>query len=608
MPDVAANATTTARVSGTGLYQGVLERVGDRDWIRVDLTAGQTVQIDLRGRGVNPVEDTYLRLYDKRGVLVAVDDDGGDLYNSRLTFTPARSGTYFIEAASLADAETGGYTVAVSPFFGPATPLITGNFTVAPLMSNGPLGSIMGDTMLRDRVIDVYFARPGERFDGVTAEGFNAYELAQFRRAFDAIEAVVDVEFRVVTNSANADFRLVLDTNEMDEGTLGYFYSPGDYAEVGIGVFNGTAFGRRPGGNLEVGGAGFATISHELMHGLGLMHPHDAGAGSTVMTGVIAAFDSFGRAALNQGIFTGMSYNTGFATERPSWTQGFGAEIGPMALDIAALQRMYGAAEHRQGNSAYLLDAANGPGTGWQAIWDTGGIDTIVHNGSAGAQINLRAASLTYAEGGGGFVSAVNGVLGGYTIAAGVVIENARGGSGADRIVGNGARNLLEGRGGNDIIFGLDNNDVLRGGNGRDTLVGGNGADVLQGEQGDDRLMGDLGADRLIGGMGRDTFVFTRFSDSKIEAPQRDVIVDFQRGADRIDLSAIDGHRGRAGDQAFEFIGGAGFDGADRQGDVRVQRFQDGVVVSVDVNGNGRGDMLIEVHGVSTLAASDFIL
>ena len=608
MPDIAANATTTASVSATGLYQGVLETVGDRDWIRVDLTAGQTVQIDLRGRGFDPVDDTYLRLYDGTGALVAFDDDGGDLFNSRLTFSPSRSGTYFIEAASFGDYETGGYTVAVSASAGPATPPIGTNFTAAPRAPAGPLGAIIGDTMLRDRVIDVYFARSGDNFDGITSEGFNAYERAQFQRAFERIEAVANVEFRIVTNSAGADFRLVLDTDEMDAGTLGYFYSPGGYSLSGLGVFNGNAFDRQPGGNLEPGGDGFATIGHELMHGLGLMHPHDTGAGSTVMAGVIAAFDSFGRAALNQGIFTGMSYNSGYAAERPSWTRTFGSETGPMALDIAALQHLYGAAQNRPGNTTYVLDDGNGAGTGWHAIWDTGGIDTIVHDGTAGATINLRMAGLTYDVGGGGHVSAVDGVLGGHTIAARTVIENARGGSGADRIVGNGTRNTLDGRGGHDDLLGLDNADLLRGGNGRDRLFGGTGADVLQGQQGDDRLQGDLGADRLIGGAGHDSFVFTRFADSGIATQQRDVIVDFQRGTDRIDLSAIDGHRGQRGDQAFDFIGGRGFDGVDRQGDVRIQTTATGVMVAVDIDADGGGDMHIEVLGVGRLSAQDFIL
>ena len=608
MTDVAADSSTTARVQIGGLYRGVLDMPRDQDWIRIDLTAGQAVRIDMRGRGYDPVSDPLLRLYAADGTILAYDDDGGTGFDAQITYRPAATGTYYISAEGVGSFSDGDYRIDVAAYDGTGTPPVSTNFRAAPGAPAGPLAAIMGDTRLADRVVDVYFGRAGEVFDGIGGEGFTAYERAQFQRAFDQIEAVADVEFRVVTDPAQADFRLVLDVGEMDPDTLGYFYSPGGYGLAGVGVFNGAALNRQPGGNLEPGGAGAATITHELLHGLGLMHPHDTGSGSAVMAGVTDAFDSFGRGGLNQGIYTTMSYNTGHAAEAPSWTRSFGAEIGPMALDIAALQRMYGAVEARGGNTTYLLDAGNGSGTGWQAIWDTGGTDTIVHDGAAGASINLRMANLTYAPGGGGYVSAVDGVLGGYTIARGAVIENARGGWGADRIVGNGAGNLLDGRGGHDAIFGMEGQDVLRGGRGNDRLLGGSGTDTLLGEQGNDRLQGDLGADRLGGGTGADTFVFARASDSRIEAPQRDVIVDFQRGLDRIDLSRIDAHPGRAGNQAFDFTGGAAFDAADRQGDLRLQRFHDGIVVSVDVDGNGRGDMLIEVHGVSMLSAADFIL
>ncbi|WP_460451281.1 S8 family serine peptidase [Alsobacter sp. SYSU BS001988] len=63
------------------------------------------------------------------------------------------------------------------------------------------------------------------------------------------------------------------------------------------------------------------------------------------------------------------------------------------------------------------------------------------------------------------------------TIAAGVVIEDAVGGDGADVIVGNAAANIL---------FGGRGDDVLRGGAGDDTLVGGPGSDMLDGGDGKD--------------------------------------------------------------------------------------------------------------------------
>ncbi|WP_430450515.1 M10 family metallopeptidase C-terminal domain-containing protein [Rhodophyticola sp.] len=76
--------------------------------------------------------------------------------------------------------------------------------------------------------------------------------------------------------------------------------------------------------------------------------------------------------------------------------------------------------------------------------------------------IDLRAATLAGEFGGGGFLSAAEGVAGGYTVAAGVVIENAIGGAGDDALTGNDADNILTGGAGN---------DTLRGGAGTDTAV-----------------------------------------------------------------------------------------------------------------------------------------
>jgi serralysin len=145
-----------------------------------------------------------------------------------------------------------------------------------------------------------------------------------------------------------------------------------------------------------------------------------------------------------------------------------------MAFDIAAIQLMYGAAASNAGNTVYTLrdDAV---GASYSCIWDTGGIDTIQYAGSRDATIDLRAASLANGLGGGGFLSSVDGVAGGFTIAAdvtdfdrdgnfGVVIENAIGGSGGDTLIGNAASNRLEGGAGSDELYGRGGLDMLIGG------------------------------------------------------------------------------------------------------------------------------------------------
>ena len=56
--------------------------------------------------------------------------------------------------------------------------------------------------------------------------------------------------------------------------------------------------------------------------------------------------------------------------------------------------------------------------------------------------------------GGGGFVSYAYGIYGGFTIANGVVIENATSGGGNDTLVGNAAANVLNGGAGADRMTG----------------------------------------------------------------------------------------------------------------------------------------------------------
>jgi serralysin len=185
---------------------------------------------------------------------------------------------------------------------------------------------------------------------------------------------------------------------------------------------------------------------------------------------------------------------------------------------------------YKTGNDVYVLPAANKTGTSWSCIWDAGGQDTLSNEGvSRGCVIDLRAAPLT-GENAGGYVSSANGIIGGFTIANTVVIENAIGGDGDDRLNGNAAGNQLRGNGGDDTISGA---------NGNDNVVGGTGGDTLSGGNGNDRLSGGSGNDTMTGGGGADTFVFDK-------APGRsnvDRVTDYNVAADtiRIDNAAFAG-------------------------------------------------------------------
>ena len=93
--------------------------------------------------------------------------------------------------------------------------------------------------------------------------------------------------------------------------------------------------------------------------------------------------------------------------------------------------------------------------------------------------------------------------------------------SGSNTLKGDARGNEMNAGAGNDQLFGNGGRDTLNGEAGDDTLYGGADNDALNGGEGDDLL---------DGGPGADTFVFAPGSGN-------DHIMDFQSGADRIDLS-----------------------------------------------------------------------
>jgi serralysin len=232
---------------------------------------------------------------------------------------------------------------------------------------------------------------------------------------------------------------------------------------------------------------------HEVGHSLGLKHPHDSVAGP-LLPGVEDDQDK-GTGFLNSPIYTVMGYTDPFWGEDNIFTSEkdigarLNADAGTLgAIDIAMLQKMYGARANNTGNTAYTFSDDLASNHGYTTIWDTGGRDTIDYDGTSRAKIDLRAASLKTEIGGGGWLSTSETLTGGFTIANGVKIENAVGGTGDDFLFGNSLGN---------------------------------------------RLDGGAGADSLKGGGGADRFVFT----STIGEGNVDHIVDFGNGADRILLS-----------------------------------------------------------------------
>jgi len=288
-------------------------------------------------------------------------------------------------------------------------------------------------------------------------------------------------------------------------------------------------------GNYE-----WITILHETGHALGLKHGHEREGKFKALP---SSVDSMEYSVMTYRGYIGAPTGGGYHNEQYGFAQSF------MMLDIAALQRMYGADfSTNSGKTVYKwkpgsgdtfvngkvgIDAASGADANriFATIWDGGGTDTYDLTAyKTGVKIDLRPGKhslfsddqLAFLGGGpnDGFArgNIFNALL--YKNDTRSLIENAKGGSGSDVILGNQARNTLTGGSGNDKLYGYGGKDKLSGGSGNDKLYGGTGSDVLN---------GGTGNDRLTGGTGADIFIFKK-------GYGKDTITDFKNNLDEIDL------------------------------------------------------------------------
>ena len=153
-----------------------------------------------------------------------------------------------------------------------------------------------------------------------------------------------------------------------------------------------------------------------------------------------------------------------------------------------------------------------------------------------------------------------------------------------------------------DVKSGTSGADNISGKAGNDSLSGLAGKDILNGDAGNDTLIGGAGADTLIGGAGKDVYKITALVDTGITASARDIIEDFVRGSDKIDLSMLDANTQRNGNQAFTaFIGGSAT--FNKAGQLQLKN---GVLYG-NVDSDAAAEFSIALTGITTLTLADII-
>jgi serralysin len=292
-----------------------------------------------------------------------------------------------------------------------------------------------------------------------------AVEKAAVRDALAEWAAVANISFTEVGDglSVVGDLRFAVTDNAGHEAAHAYY--PGDYPEGGDVWFRNGAWHDQADRGIAKGSYDYLTILHEIGHAIGLKHSFE-GPGPKIGK----AFDSYA--------YTIMSYSAspdgdGYASFYPTT---------PMYFDLVAIQGMYGRGVHNPGDNVYAFGSGN---RYWQTIDDSGGIDTIVHEGKAKAVIDLNVGHWSDL---GKSIEFSSGSMK-WTVMIGpeTLIENATGGRGEDKLIGN------------------DSANVLAGGSGKDKLTGGGGSD---------------------------TFVF----GAKLKKGNRDKIKDFAAGEDLIQV------------------------------------------------------------------------
>lgn len=438
--DVPNNDSTTISMVSGGSYVGRLETVGDRDWIKIELEAGQRYQINLTGTGADALDDPLVRLYDAAGNLLATNDDInlGIVLDSQLGFTATTSGTYYIEAASWDDTADGNYTLDVIH----TDPLREWTFDeIGSYLNENGWGGAQWNISSGDTLT-------------VNITGLTTAGQALARAALQLWSDITGIGFNETNGAANITF------DDNDEGAFATVARNGSNHITSANVNVSTDWLSTYGNNLD--GYSFQTYIHEIGHALGLGHGGPYNASADYNVDAIYLNDSWQA--------TVMSYFS--QNENTHVDASFAWVVSPQLADILAVQEMYGLATSiRDGNTVYGFNSTAGrqiyDATAFTAqtsytIIDTGGIDTMDYSGSAADQVlDLREEHF----------SSLQGATGNVAIARGTVIENAYGGSGDDRLIGNDADNDLRGNDGNDTFIASGGNDTLRGGAGNDTVI-----------------------------------------------------------------------------------------------------------------------------------------
>ena len=543
------------------VVKGNIDRVGDEDWIIIELSEGKSYTITVGSDMAGYLHDSVLKLMDSKGGLIKMNDDvdgAKGMLTSKLTFTPeAGSGTQK-------------YFISVSGYDGNPGAMNTGMYEV----------KVVETTVLPEgEGADIEGTDGADKLTG-TADGESIAGLG----GDDTIDGGGDDSLSggagndLLTGGPGADtLKGGSHTyNEMGVGgdTISYAGSP---MGVVINLLAGTAAG---------GDATGDTLGEDIENVIGSEHDDTITGTDSVREGNSlwgrGGDDTLSGRDGDDMLSGGAGDDTlDGGDENDTLEGGPGADVltggdgddtasyaGSMmgvTVRLHARQAMGGDAEGDtwgdMTNETYTMDAAD-PEDDPVEMTET--VPDIVH------LIGSNMAD---------------------TLAGDSRDNHIWGRGGDDKIFGGpgGGDDMLYGEGGNDMLFGGMGDDELDGGMGNDTLNGGADEDDFMGGDGDDMIYAEANAagtgalvdGTIDGGKGMDTVSFEKMVDARIGISASDPFTLGSLNADGIDAVGIEKVIGTDED---DFIMGAAATG--NPGDANY------MPMSEEIEGGDGGDWL----------------
>ena len=319
--DAAAGADTRYTLSLDDVFQGTLDPAGDNDWVKVELSAGTiylfTIKTDEAVTGDNPLG---LELFDSGGSYLVRSEYKAEAptVNASIVFKATETGSYYINARSVADDYSGSYEI---------------SFTENTI----PVGTYdeMADYMTDD--FWEFWGSPAFAFDvgpgdtlSVNINVLTKDGQALARWALEAWTNVTGIHFQIVTDEADLTF-----TNEPGHTTGGadVVTPEGVALAAGVNVQPGWV---EKGGNTP-DSYSFLSIIHEIGHALGLGHP---GPYPEPFGAWVAYFGVDNVFLIDSQQISLMSY---FHHDVNTYLKlDWAFAVTPMIADIIAIQKLYG--------------------------------------------------------------------------------------------------------------------------------------------------------------------------------------------------------------------------------------------------------------------------